>query len=645
MSTIQRPNGQPGSPRRVVPYGAWPSPVTPDLASAGSISFSEPQVDGATLYWLEGRAAERGRTVLVRRTADGTIADVVPPGVDVGTRVHEYGGGGYVVDGGRIVYADRGDGSVWMIDGAPRALVRVPGCRYAGFTIDAARNRVYAVREDHRDRPPTSPENTIVALTLDPGIAPEDNAGTIVTRGADFYLAPQRNAAGTYLAWIEWEHPAMPWEATTLCEAEIHADGTFGAPRMVAGGAGTESIVEAHWSADGTLMFAGDRTGWWNLYAWKRGRTVPLAPAEAEIGEPPWVFGRSMFAPLARDRALCAFVRDGSFYAGIVANGELRTLPFGNVAISPLPAAGGALFIATPATAPAAVCFARSLDDANPTILRSAMTVPPDPAGISVGMAVTVPTDDGETTHAAYYAPCNAQVEGPPGDLPPLVVMSHGGPTSMHAPVFSLAIQWWTSRGFAVAHVNYRGSSGFGRAYRQRLEGEWGVLDVLDCISVARYAIAQRWCDPRKIAIRGGSASGMTTLLAVAQSDVFSAAGSLYGVMELEALAAGTHKFEARYTDGMVGPLPQARERYRERSPLTHAGSVNVPVILFAGLDDHVVPPSQAEGMRAALEARGVRVEYHAFAGEGHGFRQAATLRTVLETELAFYRDVFGIAS
>ncbi len=638
--------GQPGSPRRVAPYGAWPSPVTPELVTAGTLTLGEPHVDGSTIYWLEGRAAEQGRTVLVCRAADGTIVDVVGPGVDVGTRVHEYGGGGYAVAGGRVVYSNRADGSVWtIVDGSARPLVRVAGCRYTAFRIDAARGIVFAVREDHRDRPAADPENAIVALSLDPAIDPEENAGTVVVRGDDFYLAPQLSPGGTHLAWIAWNHPVMPWETTRLFVAPLHADGSLGAAQVVAGDAGTESIVEAHWSPAGEIVFSSDRSGWWNLYALRDETIVALDPVDVEIGNPPWVFGHAMFAPLDGERALCAFVRDGDVRAGLVADGSVRPLPWGSVAASPVAFAGGALFIATPPDGPAAICLARTLDDEHPAVLRVATATTIEQGDISVGEPVAVPTDDGETTYATHYPPRNARFDGPPGELPPLVVMSHGGPTSMHAPEFSPEIQWWTSRGFAVVHVNYRGSSGFGRDYRRRLAGDWGVVDVIDCISVARYAVAHGWCDPRKIAIRGRSASGMTALLAVAQSDVFAAAGSAFGVMELEALAADTHKFESRYTDGLVGPLPEARERYRERSPLTHAGRINVPVILFQGLDDRVVPPSQAEAMRGALEARGVRVAYHTFAGEGHGFRQAATQRTVLEAELAFYRDVFGIPS
>ena len=350
-----------------------------------------------------------------------------------------------------------------------------------------------------------------------------------------------------------------------------------------------------------------------------------------------------MIAPIDEERILCACVRDGIVRPGLIAGGSVRELPYGPVDTTPLPLGGGAVFIAAPPDGPARVCFAERLDEATSTVLRAASTYALAAGDVSIGEPLAVPTLDGETAHAFFYPPANARFTGPPDERPPLIVMSHGGPTSMHTNAFGIGIQWWTSRGFAVAHVNYRGSSGFGRAYRRRLEGGWGVIDVLDCISVARALAADGRCDPARIAIRGGSASGMTALLAVATSNVFAAATSLYGVMELEALAAETHKFEARYTDLLVGPLPETRERYRERSPVTHVDTIDVPVMLFQGLDDRVVPPSQAIAMRDALAARGVPVVYEAFEGEGHGFRKAETTRRVHERELEFYRDAFGL--
>ena len=628
-------------------FGTWESPVTPDLVSGGTIAFSELAVDGNAVTWLELRPAERGRRALVRWSPGGSASDVLPASADVGSRVHEYGGGAYCSNGGTVVYSERSDNSVWLAndDGEPRPLVTVTDCRYAGFVIDAARELVYAVREDHRDRPPTAPDNAIVAFSMAAGVDPAANAGRLVAGGTDFVMAPALAPDGKRLAWISWDHPGMPWDATRLHLADIASDGSLTNSRCVAGERGGESITAAQWAPDGTLLFVSDRTNWWNVYALRERRVDALAPLAAEFGEPHWVFGRRMIAPLDGERVLCAFVRDGIEHPGLIAGGTVRELPYGPVDTTPLPLAGGAVFLARAPDASAAVCFAPRLDDAGRVVIRAANALALDPAGVSVGEPLTVPAGEGETVHLIYYAPQNARFAGPAGERPPLIVMSHGGPTAMHTTGFNLGIQWWTSRGFAVAHVNYRGSSGFGRAYRQRLDGAWGVIDVLDCINAARYLAETGRCNPERIAIRGGSASGMTALLAVATSDVFRAAVSLYGVMELEALAADTHKFEARYTDGLIGPLPAARERYRERSPINHVGTIDVPVLLFQGLEDHVVPPSQATAMRDALRARNIPVVYEAFEGEGHGFRKAETIARVHERELAFYRDVFGLTA
>lgn len=633
--------------KRVARYGTWDSPVTPDLVAGATIGFSEPAVDGDALYWLEARPAERGRRALVRWTPADGIGDAVPATADVATRVHEYGGGAFAVLNGTIIYSERSDGSVWLIDGAlrPRLVAHVADCRYAGFALDAVRGLAYAVREDHRDRPPAAPENALVALSLDANADPRANDGRTLANGTDFVLAPHVSPDGTRIAWIAWNQPAMPWDATQLFTADLTPAGTLSDVRGIAGASGGEAIVEAQWAPDGTLLFTTDRTNWWNVYARIGERDVALAPAAMEFGEPHWVFGHRMLAPLNGDRALCAFIRDGVMRPGLIAGGSVRELPFGPVDGTPLPYGSGAAFISVRPDAPPAICYTPTLDATDTVVLRTSAPATLRSDVVSIGEAVTVPTDDGEEAHVIFYPPRSAHFAGPPGERPPLIVMSHGGPTSMHVPSYSPAVQWWTSRGFAVAHVNYRGSSGFGRAYRNRLNEAWGVVDVLDCIGAARALAAAGRVDAARIAIRGSSASGMTTLLAVATSKVFWAATSLYGAMELETLAAETHKFEARYVDGLVGPLPATLERYRERSPVHRVATIDVPVLLFHGLDDRAVPPSQSQAMHDALAARGVPVIYQTFAGEGHGFRKAETIRRVLEMEVAFYRDVFGLTA
>ena len=632
--------------KRVARYGTWESSITPNLVAGATIGFSEPAVDGGAVYWLESRPSEGGRRALVRWTPDGGITDAVPASADIGTRVHEYGGGAYGVRGGCIVYASRADGSVWLVDGsAPaRCIARVENCRYAAFVIDPARDGIFAVREDHRDRPPNAPENTIVLLSMRADTDPGQNDGRVIVRGTDFVLEPQLSPDGTRLAWIAWDQPAMPWDASQLYVASIDAGGTLRDVECIAGFGGGESIAETRWTPAGALLFTSDRTNWWNVYERDGFEDRALASAAAEFGEPHWVFGRRMIAPLDERQTLCAFIRDGIMRPGMIESGAVSELPYGPVDGAPLPYGDGAVFLATPPDAPASLRVAARRDGGASTVLRETAAFALDPADVSIGEPGRVTGAGGELAYYVFYPPRNAHVEGPPGDAPPLVVMSHGGPTSMHLPGLQIAVQWWTSRGFAVAHVNYRGSSGFGRAYRNRLNGEWGVVDVIDCIDVARALAAAGCCDSERIAIRGGSSSGMTALLAVATSDVFRATTSMFGVMELESLAAETHKFEARYTDGLVGPLPESIQRYRDRSPVNHAATIDVPVLLFQGLDDHAVPPSQATAMRDALAARGVPVTLVEFPGEGHGFRKPENIHRVLEMELAFYRDAFGLA-
>jgi dipeptidyl aminopeptidase/acylaminoacyl peptidase len=624
-------------------FGWWESSVTPGRAAAGTLGFAELQVDGERAYWLEQRAEEGGRRALVAWTPGAPPRDLLPATTDVGSKVHEYGGGGYTAAAGIIVFSERSDGSVWCVEqgGAPRALVAVAGCRYAAFAIDAPRRRVYAVREDHRGRPPHDPANAIVAFELDPRDA-ATNAGAVLFGASDFVLAPQLSPDGTRLAFIAWNHPQMPWDGTTLNVVPLDDAGHAHDAQVVAGGA-DDAIVEAAWSPAGALLFASDRTNWWNLYAWRNGTITALAPVDAEIGFPPWVFGRRAFIALGDARAICAIVRDGVITSAMIAEGRIEALPFGDVYASPVPFADGAIFIATPRDRPAAMCYAPSRAGQTVERLRAASDVAPDPGDVSIGESLTITTDDGETTYATFFPPRNAQVDDAPGELPPLIVMSHGGPTAMHDVSYNVAIAFWTTRGFAVTQVNYRGSTGFGRAYRHRLHGMWGVLDVIDCISTARHLADTGRIDPARVVIRGASASGMTALLALATSDVFVAAATRYGVMDLMTLAADdTHKFELRYLDSLIGPLPAAAERYRERSPIQQVATIDAPVLILQGLDDRVVPPIQATSMRDALRARGVPVVYEAFAGEGHGFRTAATIMRAYELELAFYRDVLA---
>ncbi|WP_395664744.1 S9 family peptidase [Methylocella sp.] len=623
--------------KTIAPCGAWPSPVTTELMTATAISLGGLSAFGDAVYWLEGRPAEAGRQVLMRRGADGTIVETAPPAANVGTRVHEYGGGAYAVAAGLVVYSERGDGSVWLIEeaSAPRRLPTPDGCRYADFEFDPAHRRVLAVREDHRGRPPNDPEAAIVALALD---APGE---TVLVRGPDFLSSPRLSPDGGELAWLAWDHPDMPWDATRLYCAALDAGGAPGVTSIIAGAGAPEAIVQPAWSPQGVLHFSSDRSGWWNLYARCGDAVEALCPVEAEIGGPHWVFRQRFYAFRPDGTILVSVVRDGVRRVGLIERGALRMLDdFGQVLDCPAPVGAGAAYVATPPDAPPYVAFRAALADPPERLRVAAPSVLP-PETVSIGEPISFPTAHG-AGHAFWYAPANRDWRGPDGALPPLVVLSHGGPTSMTTNHFSLNVQWWTSRGFGVVDVNYGGSTGFGRPYRRLLDGAWGVVDVADCEAAALFLARRGLVDGARMAIRGGSAGGFTTLKALTSGDVFKAGASLYGVANLMLLARDTHKFESRYLDGLIGPLPGAEALYAERSPINHLDRLACPIIFFQGADDKTVPPNQAEAMADAMKARGLPVAFYLFSGEGHGFRKAETLKRVLELELDFYGRVFG---
>jgi dipeptidyl aminopeptidase/acylaminoacyl peptidase len=619
-------------------YGAWVSPVSVELMTGAAIGLSGVRVDGQNLYWLEARPSENGRTVLCRRRADGEIEDLTPPPFNVGSRVHEYGGGAFAVAAGIVVLSERADGSVWLIEaGSPRRIETPEGCRYADFEFDLPRRRVLAVREDHRARPPT-PKAAIVALPLDTG-----GAETILVEGPDFLSSPRLAPGGEKLAWIAWDHPGMPWDGSKLFVAGVTNEGAPEAARLAAGTI-PEAIVQPEWSADGTLHFCSDRTGWWNLYALRGTAIKSLAPVEAEIGGPHWVFRQRYYDFLADGRIIAAIVRDGIRTAVLIADGKIAPLGIGQVHDCPRPLGDGLAYIATPPAAPPSVGIRPRVDTGAPVVIRSAAPAVVPEETISQGEPINFASRGG-VAHAFWYPPKNRDYEGPSGELPPLVVLSHGGPTSMTTNSFSLGVQWWTSRGFAVVDVNYGGSTGYGRAYRERLYGQWGVVDVADCAAAAMHLVERGLADAARLVIRGGSAGGFTTLAALTSLNLFKAGASFYGVGDLMLLAKDTHKFESRYLDWLIGPLPQARALYDERSPVNHIDRLACPVIFFQGEDDKTVPPNQAQTMVEAMAARGLPVAHYTFAGEGHGFRKAETLRRVLELELDFYGRVFGFTA
>ncbi|HWC43653.1 MAG TPA: S9 family peptidase [Actinomycetota bacterium] len=635
------------------PYGAWASPISAELVAAGGVSLDEVRVAGDHVYWIEGRPLEGGRQVVCRArpgteaggpaAATAKAEDLVPEGFNARTRVHEYGGGAYALAGGTLFFSNFADQRLYRLDpgaGEPRPITPEPPTpaahRYADAQPAPDGRRLVCVRERHEGG---QVHNELVALPVDGGGPP-----VVLAAGRDFYASPRVSPDGRRLAWLEWDHPNMPWDGTELKLADLGADGLAGDPVPVAGGP-EESVFQPEWSPDGVLHLASDRSGWWNLYRAGPAGLEPLHPAEEEFGHPQWVFGLSTYAFLPGGRIACIHGRGPMLRLGILEpDGTLHDLdlPFSAYHPPQLRAAGDRLACLAGGPTRASAVVLVDPAGSEPEVLRSSEDRDLDPGYLSVPEPVEFPTAGGRTAHALYYPPANRDFQGPAGERPPLVVASHGGPTAGVSSGLHIGYQYFASRGIAVVDVDYGGSTGYGRAYRKRLEGEWGIVDVQDCVAAAHHLAGRGDVDPARLAIRGGSAGGYTTLCALTFTDEFSAGASYYGVADAVALATDTHKFESRYLDRLIGPWPEAEARYRERSPIHFTDRLSCPVILLQGLEDAVVPPSQAEMMAAALDAKGIPYAYLPFEGEQHGFRQAAHIRRALEAEVYFYSRVFG---
>jgi dipeptidyl aminopeptidase/acylaminoacyl peptidase len=625
-------------------FGTWPSPITAQTVAAQGIRLSSVAIDGDDVYWVEGRPQEGGRNALVRRRADGRIEDVTPTDFNVRTRVHEYGGGAYVVSGGVIYASNFADQRIYRIDAsdAHKAPALTPQGHwfYADATIDLARGRLIAVREDHSE-PDREPVNTLVSIT----IAGPASAGDVIASGYDFYSTPRLSPDGSRLAWLAWRHPQMPWDGTELWVADVTDAGDLVRQRRIAGGP-AESIYQPGWAPDGTLYFVSDRDGWWKLYRSEDALPVmTVVPPGAEFGRPQWVFGTASWVPAGERRMVVSYTRAGRWHLAVL---DTQTAGLSSLAeaIEPrewlVATATHAVLVAASAETPDAVVRVE-LATGLVEMLRPSVNVDVPRAFVSGPESLEFTSSDGHSTHAFYYPPRNASLTAPEGERPPLILIGHGGPTTATSATLDLKVQFWTSRGFAVADVNYGGSSGFGRTYRQRLNGQWGILDVEDMVSAARFLVATGKADPDRLVIRGGSAGGYTTLAALTfHPGVFKAGASYYGISDIEVLASDTHKFESRYLDTLIGPYPAARDVYHARSPIHFVEQLACSLILFQGLEDKVVPPNQSEMMAAAVRAKGLPVAYLAFEGEQHGFRKATTIVRSLEAELYFYGAVFG---
>ncbi|HKS30439.1 MAG TPA: S9 family peptidase [Pyrinomonadaceae bacterium] len=630
------------SSKKVAPYGSWKSPITSELIVKGSIGLGQVALDGQDTYWIEVRPQEGGRSCIVRLGADGKTEDVTPQNFNARTRVHEYGGGDYAVSNGTVYFSNFADQRIYRRRpgdaGEPEALTPAVNMRYADVTVDERRNRLMAVREDHT-RSEREAINSIVTVSLN-----GNDAGQTFASGNDFYSSPRLSPDGRRLSFLTWNHPNMPWDGSDLWLCELADDGQASSWTHVAGGP-DESVFQPEWSPDGTLYFASDRSGWWNLYRLNHENSVEgLCPMEAEFGLPQWVFGMSMYAFESESSIICALIERGrSRLARLDTNSkklEMIETPYSDIT-SVRVASGRAVFRAGSPTIPASI-VELDLSTTETKVLRRSTDLEIDECYISVPEAIEFPTEDGLTAHGFYYAPHNCDYDAPENTRPPLLVKSHGGPTSSTSTTFALGIQYWTSKGFAVLDVNYGGSSGYGRDYRRRLNDRWGIVDVDDCVNGARYLIERGLADENACAIDGGSAGGYTTLCALTFRDLFKAGASHFGVSDLAALATETHKFESRYLDRLIGPYPERADLYRERSPIFFTDRLSCPVIFFQGLEDKIVLPNQAEMMVDALKEKGLAVAYVPFEGEQHGFRRAENIRRALDGELYFYSRIFG---
>jgi dipeptidyl aminopeptidase/acylaminoacyl peptidase len=613
------------------PCGSWPSPLTVELAAGSQKRLLQPRVHGGAVYWLEGRPEEGGRVVLVRH-ADGRREDLTPRPFNVRTRAHEYGGGAYTVSGASIFFCNDADQCIYRLadSGVPQRLTAPGPYRYADLVVDATRQRLIAVCEAMDEKP----RDLLVAISL------IDGAVTILAEGSTFYSSPALAPDGSALVWLSWDDPQMPWDGCELRLAEIGSDGALHGTRSIAGNR-QESIFQPRWSPQGVLHFVSDRTGYWNLYRYAGGDAHEVAADAADYGYAQWVFGMSAYG----------FMPDGSILAARTEAAQSRLTLIEASSGRRTPLAARYSHIEHLDTADGMVAMVAGSAEMAPAIVTGTLDAlaPLSDAGfvwpaenLSRPQAIRFPTSDGEEAHAWYYPPVHGSCAVPEGEVPPLIVRCHGGPTSMNGAVLEARVQFWTSRGFAFADLNYRGSTGYGRAYRRALDGAWGVKDVEDSVRLVAHLASLGLADWRRAAVSGSSAGGYTALAAVAFRQVFAACAVQYGISELETAMTDTHRFEGRYGDTLLGPWPAARDIYRARSPLYAAAAIRVPVLFFQGLKDKVVLPDQTARMVQALQSNHVPVACITFPEEGHGFRRADSLRAVLQAELAFYSQLFG---
>lgn len=626
--------------RVIAPYGTWKSPITSDLIVSGSVGLSQPFFDKDDIYWIEMRPLEGGRHVVVKRDAEGNCTDINPQPFNARTRAHEYGGGDYIVHDGVVFFSNFSDQRLYKASEGlqPQPITPAADFRYADARMDVERNRLICIREDYSG--PGEAVSAIVSLDLEG----DEGKTRILVQGNDFYSSPKLSPDGTHLAWLTWNHPNMPWDGCELWVGEVAEDGQLTDSRWVAGGP-HESIFQPEWSPSGVLYFSSDRNGWWNLQRIAEdGEIESVCPFKGELGLPQWLFGMSVYAFASDDLVVCSHIEQGISRLSVLdlATQKLKDIdcPFTDVMY--VRAAGDYAVFRAGSPTDVVTISRLNLKTNAIDILRRSNELEVFPQYFSVPRPIEFPTEQGLTAHGFFYPPQNPDFRGPDNERPPLIVKSHGGPTASATTALSLMIQFWTSRGFAVLDVNYGGSTGYGRQYRERLNKKWGIVDVDDCVNGARYLANRGEVDRNRLIITGGSAGGYTTLCALTFRDTFKAGASHFGVSDAEALARDTHKLESRYLDGLLGPYPEGRDIYFDRSPINFTERLSCPVIFFQGLEDKVVPPDQAEKMVEAIKSKGIPVSYVAFEGEQHGFRQAKNIKRALDGELYFYSRVFG---
>lgn len=641
--------------------GGWHSPITPALLTAATRSLSETSLAHGTVYWLESRPEEKGRTTVMRLDPDtGEAQSLLPAPCSARSRVNEYGGGSYCIVDDNLFFVEQSDQRIYRLPLGnqetpnPQPLTPADNRRYGGLVADPTHRRILAICEDHRN-PEREAVTILVAIAADGGDIREPRT---LASGADFYACPAPSPDGRQLAWLCWNHPDMPWDAAECWLADLDAGGHPQNPRCIAGGhisgEKAESTAQPRWSPGNELVLVSDRSNWWNLYRYQPDSAKPLRPLmamDAEFAGPQWVFGQSSYCFLDAYQLLCSYTREGRWYLARLDldSGTLESLAPELSELGYLQAASGraVLIGANPSSFDNLYCYdpGQGLQALTP-----AAPLPVDPGYLSSPWAISFPLSSPSTGpdegagqgYGFYYPPTNPQYQLAEDEAPPLLVFCHGGPTSATRSSLNLKIQYWTSRGFAVADVNYGGSTGYGRRYRDRLKGGWGQVDVADVIDCVDWLTQNNLADPERLAIRGSSAGGYTVLAALTFRKHFRAGTSLYGIGNLETLAQDTHKFESRYMDQLVGPYPQARDIYQQRSPINHVAQLNCPVLFLQGMEDKVVPPNQAQAMVKALTKKSIPVACIYFDDEGHGFRQADNIQRAQEAELYFYSRVFG---